>query len=352
MKKRKTVRILRSQSGMTLIEVLVSTGIVGIIFIALMTLVGKSGEMTSRFVGEVKTIEGVAETVGILNAVIPQTTRITSCLCRSNTSSRAACVWDSSSAWYDPVITGGATSGATILAGEFEAYDGTQALNSMAGLAKPTTYAGGPCIAQASTMATALQKGCRQAYELIYRAPTQATATPSNSGSLVLSMAGGARSYMIGNHVEGGAGGLGLTELACGFDSSGGGVTGANFVLNMRVKTKQNIVRVTSHPQYESWYPGRSAAAQSVLATKNYLRGQFREIRLKFGMRNISARGIYAWRALSIRNCKVNGVTATTTEQCCSQARTGTTCVACIASGVAGATSSCCSGRVTGGVCD
>jgi len=338
---------------MTLMEVMVSAGLVGIIFVVLMTLLGKSGEYTSIFVGSAKTIEGVSETVSILSAVIPQTTRITSCNCRSNQSTRAACVWDTAQAWYDPIITGGATPPAVILSGEFEAYDGAQSLTSMVGLVSPATYSGVPCISQASNMSASIQRGCRQSYQLEYTAPTAATGSGSLSGLLTLKIGGGIKYVSIGKADQDGAGGLGLSELSCGFDNSTGGVTGANFVLNMRVKTKQNIVRTTSHPQYESWYPGRSAAAQNVLATKNYLRGQFREIRLKFGMRNISTRGLYAWRAASLRNCKPDGALSSSAELCCSQALSGSSCAACVAGGLAGAAdAACCSGKATGGVCD
>src|SRR5688572_25729314 len=102
MTKREEVRILRSQRGMTLIEIMVGTGLVGIIFVALMSLLGKAGEFTSIFNRDVRTIEGVTEAVGALNAIIPQVTRIQSCNCRANSSTRANCVWNAANPWYDP----------------------------------------------------------------------------------------------------------------------------------------------------------------------------------------------------------------------------------------------------------
>jgi len=359
MKKLRSKEILRRQLGFTLLEVMVSTALVGVIFVALMTLLGKSGEVSAIFRGQVRTIEGVSEAVGALNSILPQVTRIQTCKCRANSSTRANCIWDSSStnAWYDPVRDG-SLSGTppVILSGEFEAYDGTQALNSMAGLASPASFMGVPCIGQASNLSTSLQRGCRQSFSLEFTAPTQAAVgTPSKAGMLRLRIGGrgDAQSYTIGADTEDGAGGLGVTELACGFDSSSGGVTGSNFVLNLRVKTKLNTIRDPSHANYESWYPGRTTAAQSVQATKNYLRGQFREIRMKFGMRNLTSRGIYAWKALSIRDCKQNGESAGNVAQCCSQAFDGATCVPCVRSGQGGSSNIiCCSGTRTGGTCN
>jgi prepilin-type N-terminal cleavage/methylation domain-containing protein len=361
MKKAKIPRILKSQKGMTLLEILVSCALVGIVFVALMSLIGKSGEVSAIFRGQVRTIQGVSETVAVLNALIPQVTRIQHCGCRSNDDSRANCIWESSRDWEDPVRTGGATSPVTILSGEFEAYDGTQALNSMAGLLTPTgAYQGVNCEDQVLTGTNSAQRGCRQTFQLNYVAPTQATAgTPSKAGMLRLKIGGRADQYdyKIGEDDYDGAGGLGVTELSCGFDNTTGAVTGTNFVLNVRVKTKFSNVADTSNLYYESWYPGRLPAEQTVLATKNYLRGQFREIRLKFGMRNLFTRGLYSWRAAAIRNCKANGTAAGSATECCSQAHDGTNCVACVPGGVAptGGAGSCCSGQagnVTAGLCD
>ncbi len=358
MKERKKVTILRSQSGMTLMEIMVSTGLVGIIFTVLMFLLGQVGDKAGDSSGMLKTIEAVAESVSILNAVIPQTTRIKECRCRSGTSSRASCLWDSSgtNVWFDPVRNGSAASPVDILVGEFEAHDGTQALTDMNGLLYQATYGNTACIAQESTLLTTSQRGCRQVFKLTYTAPTAATASESLSGQLELNVGGGTKRVYIGAATAKGQDGLGLTELSCGFDNvnGAGGTTGANFVLNMRVKAKKNIIPTTSHKDYESWYPGdRSQASQTVLATRNYLRGQFREIRLKFGMRNITTRGIYAWRAQSIKSCKPNGRASTNPNECCSQASNGATCVACVAGGLAPpAASACCSGQMDGALCE
>ncbi|MGZ3672538.1 MAG: type II secretion system protein [Bdellovibrionota bacterium] len=109
MKKRKHVGMIRlGQRGMTLIEIVVSMGLVGLCFLALMTILNQVGSFSAYFTGTAATIEGVTEAVSLFSGVVPETTRILSCNCQANTSARANCIWDAQNPWYDPIRTGGA----------------------------------------------------------------------------------------------------------------------------------------------------------------------------------------------------------------------------------------------------
>jgi type II secretory pathway pseudopilin PulG len=354
MSKPKKVRKLHRQAGMTLIEVMISTGLVGIMMFVIMALLGQVGGFVSVFNSQASTIEAVASTVGVLNSTLPLVTRVEACNCRTASGTRATCIWEPDQPWYDPVINGAQASPVTLLQGEFEAHGGPD--TSLAEVLNISTYQGIACESHNSDLGGALTRGCKQKFSLRYTAPTSASATvPSNAGLLELNINSGSRVVKIGEADADGMAGVGVTELSCGFDSSGTVTGGAGllFVLNMRIKAKSNNIRAPTHPNYESWYPGRTVAAQTAQATKNFIRGQFRELRLKFAMRNISTRGIYSWRAESIRNCKRNGQTATNFTQCCSQALSGGACVACTPGGTAaGAATACCSGTLTGGVCE
>lgn len=335
---------------MTLIEVVISSGLVGLIFVVIMGLMGQVGSVASFFSSQEATMTAVVDAVGSLNATMPLVTRITACNCRA-VSSRAQCIWDSSQPWTNPVFDMAQTSPVTLLAGEFEVHDGPG--TAMTDVLNLASFGPDTCLSQNSTGST-YSRGCKVGFELKYTAPTALTSSAaSKAGTLRLEIpargAGAPARVSIGAATAEGAGNIGVTELSCGFDNGAGSATGANFVLNFRVKARSRLTKKLNDPNYESWYPraGGSAPYQS---DKNYFGGQIREIRLKWAMRNITARGIYSWRGESTRNCKINGATAGNSSQCCSNAINAGICVACVRGGQgAAAASACCSGRLAGG---
>jgi len=347
------------QSGMTLIEVMVSTGLVGLCFLALMTILNQVGSFSAYFTGTAATIEGVTEAVALFSGVIPETTRIKSCLCQGNSSSRANCIWDAQNPWYDPIRTGGAPASAQILTGEFEAYDGTVPsvapyMTISAQNKSAITIAGQTCAPTNSTMPVALLRGCKLPYILTYTGPVKESGgVPSSAGELMLS-AGATHMAKVGLADPRGANNLGITELSCGFDYGvgGGGTGGTSFVLNLKIKARSNLVNNTSNLKYESWYPDQNC-------TNNYCKGSFREVRLKFAMRNLTTRGVYFWKPTSIRNCRPVGTNKdaagnalASAASCCSNAWDGSKCITCQGAGTGSADgSNCCSGNVSGGAC-
>ena len=143
-----------------------------------------------------------------------------------------------------------------------------------------------------------------------------------------------------------GAGGLGISTLACGFESSAGGVTGTNFVLNLNIKVRSNSILDVSNSYYESWYP------QSCTGSNSRCKGLTRPLLLKYSMRNLTQRGLYLWRSEGFKRCKQPGDTASSAAECCSQAWNGTACALCLASGQAATVAAaCCSGDLNGAVC-
>ncbi len=340
---------------MTLIEVMVSTGLVGLMMVVILAIMGNVGGFVGYFNNQANTAETVNTTVAGLNAALPLITRIQECNCRTASGTRATCLWNPNDPWYDPVYDGGQASPVVLLRGELEAHNGPS--TSLANVLGLSSFQGGTCATHNSTLTSGLTRGCKQAFSLTYTAATRPVGTTeSKSGRLILSVGSGAKTLQIGDTDWDGMGGIGLSELSCGFDNSAGtsgsGISGAIFVLNMRVKARASGVRSTSNSNYESWYP-RSTPTGTPSPNVNYYRGVIREVRMKYSMRNIAVRGVYSWRPESIRNCKVNGRTATHPSQCCSQAMSGGSCVACIPGGgvATGGANSCCSGTLNGGNC-
>jgi hypothetical protein len=154
----------------------------------------------------------------------------------------------------------------------------------------------------------------------------------------------GTRHVSIGAATAQGEGGIGVTEVSCGFEEESGGISVSNFVLNIQTKVRSSNVNVPTDSRYESWYPGANCLY-------NNCRGLFRSTMLKFSMRNISVRGAYFWKPAG-QVCKENGQAAVSPQECCSFASNGTSCVACLASGTsASAPTACCSGVISGGAC-
>ncbi|MGZ3703416.1 MAG: hypothetical protein ACXWSD_16735, partial [Bdellovibrionota bacterium] len=297
--------------------------------------------------------------VSLFSGVVPETTRILSCNCQANTSARANCIWDAQNPWYDPIRTGGAAGAIDILTGEFEAYDGNPySLTSFAKLNKGSiSIAGQTCLPNYSS--NPLARGCKLPYALHYTGPTlESGSTPSKAGELKLVIGSGTtRVAQVGLADPRGANNLGLTELSCGFDygvgGASGGTGGTSFVLNLKLKARSNLVNTTSNSKYESWYPTTDCS-------NNYCKGSFREVRLKFAMRNLTTRGVYYWKPTSTRNCRPVGATTdqanvalTSAAPCCSHAWNGTSCITCLPAGSAALAdaSNCCSGNLSGGLC-
>lgn len=364
------------QAGFSLMELMVSLGLSGIVFVAFMALMGQGALFSATFNSSANAIEGISTTVAQLNAVMPQVTRITQCGCRGNASSALSnCTWsdtNDASIWYDPVFDGGATSGynLTIFEGEFEAFHGTTASNSLsdlqrsniiaAGFGANVQSAGSGCITTGGLRNGTgyTMRGCKQKIKLLYTPATAVSgSTPSNSGALTLQIGdsavtqntttgtnSGTGLYMIGNFDHDGQQGVGLATLSCGLQQDSG-QSGLNFALNLKLKTRHSNSRNTSFSGYESWYRGDAS----------YGKGNFHEVRMKFSFPNISYRGLYQWRALSRSDCVNNndaGRVVSSSAECCSGARTSTNCSSCKASGAAAAFDhECCSERLSGGQC-
>lgn len=342
------------ESGFTLIEVMVSVGISGIVMLVFASLLSQSATFSSFFNRTASSIEGAADTIENLNSILPQVVSIRSCRCRgaTNTNLLSNCYWDDSTPWYDPVRDGGANDSAStgflILAGDFEFFYGgsnlantTQLFRSNIAASNLASNLGG-CNSYTSLPAAQL-RGCKVSFNLNYKAPTvESGSTPSNSGFIFLRLGSGAKGYQyIGEDDRDGRGGVGVSEMSCGFVNTLGGSTGLLFALNIKLKSRSTFIQTVSHTNYESWHP----------SGKNYDRGLFKEIRLKHSFRNLDTRGVYQWRVQSQRSCLENGKTSSTKEQCCSLALTGGACSSCVPSGSAGTADNCCSEKVSAGTC-
>lgn len=373
--------ILFRAGGFSLMELMIGLGISGIVFLALMTLITQSARFSGYFHGTANSIEGVNDAVSQLNAVMNQVVAITNCGCRGTTSTDLSnCLWNSAdptTSWYDPVIDGGMSNSANnelghlIFSGLYESFfggvnapppsalPGTQQLLWSEIFSSPfSTLSGiGPCEANAS-MDSDNVRGCKRQIRLFYRAPevesTTAPKKPSYSGSLSILLgnalnptAASPGLMRIGMPTREGSNGLGLSRLSCGFNKAEGsnsfGTAGLLFVLNMKLKGKGNSIHEPTHVNYESWYP----------ASTKFTNGMIRDLQMKFSLRNIGTRGLWAWRSASVRECKTENASVNNPEECCSLASRGGLCVAgCIATGDLSAdAAACCSEKASGGAC-
>lgn len=372
---------LKDQRGFTLMEMVVGLMLSGIIFLIIFALLGQTAKFAAFFNSTATSIEGVSDAVSQLNAVMPQIVKVRSCGCRGGPNTNLSnCRWQDSDPWRNPVLNDGVSNtanggvGHMLLDADFESFFGSTAADTSQ-LLRPTGFATnlGGCISYASVPAGQM-RGCKQQVRLFYRAPeVEVGTTPSRSGMLTMLIgtanptlpadisgtAAPAGQIMIGRPLQDGAEGLGLTELSCGFSTVdiGGVATSAGllFVLNFKIKARGTMLQNVSHAQYESWYPTVNATnGYSGSSGKNYELGLFRDVRLKFALRNIGTRGLHHWRASSVRGCSPDGTTGVNLQtQCCSMALAGTTCVACSPAGSTtnATTTGCCSGKVSGGAC-
>ena len=358
-------QVTNTNSGFTLIEMMIGLGLAGVIFYVSIFLMDTTGNIVSVFSNNAATIEAVGDAIAELNTIMPQIVQINSCGCRgANSTALANCVWNESTPWYDPVKDGGAATGVVIFDGEFESfYGGTNALNTTQLLTSNITYsANGGCDTSAYVKYTpitlpAVQRGCKQHLQLVYTAPViESGSTQSVAGMLQIDIFAnsplpGVSGYLgstikIADANINGAKGVGLTELSCGFyqstqanTSMGTGTSGLNFVLNLKLKTRTTTDQTVADGAYESWYP----------TSAKYGKGAFRDIRSRYNFLNLNNRGVYQWKTISRRNCVQDGSAATNVEDCCSTAlnAAGTVCAACLASTVASTNAySCCSARL------
>lgn len=348
---------------MTLLELLIGLAIFSVVSLAVGTVFSTGLSLSGLFFRNAATMEAISDGMFQLTAIMPQVVKVSSCACSGTGGTAADCTWTSAAEWFDPVFDGGAATGAQIFEGEFEAGFGglgamadttlTSYLNANFPLARGC--ANNPYFNDATE-----DRGCRQLIRLTYTTPTLenvGAGTESEPGSLQISVHNVANPaqqtvFRIGNESFGGTktGAMtrsGLVRLSCGLASPGGGQVGANFVLNLRTKVKQQSIEDVGNALYESWHPTGA----------NYSKGFFREARMKFNLQNLSVRGAYHWRMQSARGCKFNGDTlgsvSVTAEACCSGAKSGTTCSGtCKRAGVAASEDAeCCSEKISGGVC-
>jgi len=352
------------QKGFTLIELMVSLGLSGLIFMVLMTLMGQGANFSSIFEGSANTIEALSGSISQLNSVMPQIVRINTCGCRgANSTNMSNCVWNESATWFDPHFDGGGVSANHILLdADYESFYGgsnTQNTTQLSRTNLPAGFAGelGGCNATSPGTSTGTttftQRGCKQRLRLQYtpavvESGLTSSSTPSTAGAVKLWLGDqvGKGEVNIGLPTKSGMRGVGVTELSCGFLQGGAtgtaGQAGLLFVLNMKIKSRSTTSQNPGFSGYESWFK----------TGVNYSRGMFRELRLKYSFPNISYRGVYQWRPLSRRDCVENGGSAGSKEECCSLAISGGTCIACVAGGANAASDNmCCSERRTGGVC-
>jgi len=371
---------MSDKKGFTLIELMVGLGLAGVVFLIMMTLMGQSAKFAAFFNGTATSIAGVSDAVTQLNSVMSQVVQVDTCNCRGGgqLNSMSNCTWSDAQPWYNPVLNGSASNsahgehGAQLMTGYFESWfggannsltDGTDAVKTDFINALSFSSGLGGC-EDFTALPSAKRRGCKMKFALYYKAPeieTGAALTQAaKAGSLTLhigdqAIGSGDGVVKFGNSDGNGAGGLGVTELACGFNNSSSGTAGLLFVLNFKIKARSTTLLNSAHPNYESWYPNVTAVSPNYSGSsgKNYAYGLFRNVKLNFAFRNLGTRGLYHWRSSSVKGCVANGDPATAAEKqkCCSLASNGTQCVACVPGGVAGTNDTCCSEKAVAGTC-
>ncbi|MCO5144494.1 MAG: prepilin-type N-terminal cleavage/methylation domain-containing protein, partial [Oligoflexia bacterium] len=181
-------------SGFTLMEVMVSVGIAGIVMLVFGSLMSQSASFSSFFNSSASSIEGAADVVANVNAVLPQVVSVHTCRCRGSAlpNNLSNCIWDDSTPWYDPVHNGGAddsaATGLSLIVGEIEMFNGgtnvantTQLLRSNIAASNYMNNIGG-CLNYTAFPAAQL-RGCKMNFQINYKAPDiEVGSTPAKAG--------------------------------------------------------------------------------------------------------------------------------------------------------------------------
>lgn len=289
--------------GLTLVELMVSVSIMGVLSLAMLSLLGDHSRKTAQVNAYVQLSERTQEMTQVFDSIVSNTTQWLSCQCGNS------CVWDANASFYE--------SGDTV---------DTIATFISESSTEPEQLATGPCIGGDSNPApgspTGLQlRGCKQVYALTFRRP-HLSLDPGGAmpGSLQLRMATAEavvspEKWKVLFEMPG------VYRIRCGHPiiaNTGGRPLVALNSFRMEISAKAGLSPRNCNAQNgitencEIW-----ALKEGV---DNRARGTYRTVTTEATFKNLTTRGVFFGRATTSLKCLPDktSVTPSMESQCCS----------------------------------
>jgi prepilin-type N-terminal cleavage/methylation domain-containing protein len=301
-------------SGLTLVELLISVALFGVLSLAVAEIFVYFTTQTVRSEREIQMNESIREFHEYVDLELGNATQIIGCRCGPMPSSGLTCRYNPSNAIGNDCGSSGRPCGDILLTWETE--------NSQ----RPfEASAVGNCNGAGDL------RGCRQ-----FRSLRVTPATDTTPGLLTLenSQTGQVLSRLSG-----------VTEVYCGMTHP---TQNNGFRLRTRLKSRFRNGNDSASPDFESWRRDGNRWQQ----------GLHREVNIEVDFRNLGHPGLHYGKSSTQRNCLPDGRLSGDEDRCCSGYlnRTGTRCWAQASCGRAGSVSpraeNCCSHqRTAAGVC-
>ena len=275
-------KLLSNQFGMTLVELMVSSALFGIIG---MTMAGLYGSYLERNASVRKSAvmgEDLIEISATLDVIFSNVVEILSCSCNSG----------------DPIPCSFYTDGTPNPDCTFGSSCGTGTIKTLLDVIvedsnDPSRISDGDCLrnnAIIEVAGTLVPRGCKKRYSLSYSVPTKidTSTTPPETGNpgrlLVTNVTTGQVLTTI----------PGIYSVRCGrVRASGNTLLSNRFHLEMKLKQRDDTQNAKVNPlDLEGWWPGDPAIGP-LDRDPNFFKGYHREVSGSINFRNLETQGVY-----------------------------------------------------------
>lgn len=297
--------VVRNSRGATLVELMITVGLIGVSSLALMSLLGQYTSRTAQQQFEAELAEDLLGFSELLEAHLANATLVDYCGCGPLPPAGNTCVYDATTP--DCTLNPGGCNNAAIIRFEYE--DSTDPSI----LAPANCNFGGAPFAAAVSPQSLIPRGCKHRARLVYTPPTNAASALPRPGTLALVREDPA----TGNPIT--AGGVqqalftvsGVTSFKCGHpDNPSRPGTPATGSFRFTIGAKARASRVApGDPNFDSWHPSDTA--------RGFARGTHRSLTTDVSFRNLTTPGVQFGKATTEKNCTIDGL-VDTNANCCS----------------------------------
>jgi prepilin-type N-terminal cleavage/methylation domain-containing protein len=322
------------EAGMTLVELMVSVGLFGILSLGLAEMFASNSRMSARAQNESKLSEQVVDFSQALENYLTNATQILGCNCANGCVLPDLTGLSSPPAGTDCMSGNNCGSGSTAAPGAdiliFEYEDANNPTDPAINGQCEVTALGGLVDAKGRLTNNGISpdaltlRGCKKRIHLTAIQPTAPTATapgspgqlalyledPANPGSLLpdpVKVVGGISSGSAGAGQMTGT--AGVFQMFCGQTPIPGTAIAApdHFRIQFSVKTRTNNTQDVTSPFFEGWTPGSANFNLGIQRTYNF----------DISMHNLNVPGVQFGKSQTLLNCTQDGGNAPD-GNCCS----------------------------------